>query len=144
MPDSVPPIGRATDGLVIAPDGSDVRLLLDGQHGASRCSLVEVSIEAGAVSRPVRHRSVEEAWYVLAGTGRVWRCPPDSPVQEAAPVSVAPGDALVIPAGWAFQFAADAGQPLRFLCVTMPPWPGMDEAEIVEEGGLGQPTLLPP
>ena len=141
---TVPPIARRTPQSITAPDGSAVHLLLDHQHGATQCSVVEVVLPAGAVSRPVRHRTVEEVWYVLAGAGAVWRCPPDADPPDVPAVDVAPGDALVIPTGWAFQFRADAdaGAPLRFLCVTMPPWPGMDEAEPAPQpGGLGAPTL---
>ena len=150
MPPTIPPTAHRTTESLTAPDGSAVHLLLDGRHGAGRCSMVEVSIPPGAVSRPVRHRTVEEVWYVLDGAGAVWRCPPDSDpqAQDVAAVAVAPGDALVIPTGWAFQFRADADAAggLRFLCVTMPPWPGMDEAEILPpaSGGLGHPTLPPP
>ena len=160
MPDpaALPPTGRRSDAAITAPDGSAVRLLLTEAHGATRCSMVEVSIPPGAASRPVRHRTVEEVWYIIAGRGRVWRCPPDLPAAaEAAPVGVAAGDAIVIPTGWAFQFAADGNDDsagdaeagaggLRFICVTMPPWPGMDEAEILPpaSGGLGHPTLSPP
>ncbi len=143
MPTPVPPIGYLTEDSLLAPDGSTVRLLLDVRHGATACSMVEVSIPPGGVSRPVRHRTVEEAWYVVSGAGEVWRCPPDALPADIPPVSVTPGDALVIPVGWAFQFRAYPGGPLRFLCVTMPPWPGMDEAERVDEGGLGEPTLSP-
>ena len=154
---TLPPVGRRSGAAITAPDGSAVRLLLTEAHGATRCSMVEVSIPAGAVSRPVRHRTVEEVWYIIAGRGRVWRCPPDLPAAIAAPVAVAAGDAIVIPTGWAFQFAADGNDAsagdadagaggLRFICVTMPPWPGMDEAEILPpaSGGLGPPTLSPP
>ena len=141
---SVPPIGRSSSYTIIAPDGSEVRLLLTDAHWATRCSMVEVTIGAGQTSRPVRHRTVEEAWYVLSGAGEVWRCPPGVPATEAPPVRVAAGDALVIPIGWGFQFRADAGSDMRFVCVTMPPWPGMDEAVEVPERGLGEPTLAPP
>ena len=148
MPSTIPPIARRTTESLTAPDGSAVHLLLDDRHGATRCSVVEVALPPGAVSRPARHRTVEEVWYVLDGAGAVWRCPPDADPQDAAAVAVAPGDALVIPTGWAFQFRADedAAGGLRFLCVTMPPWPGMDEAEILPpaSGGLGHPILLPP
>ena len=141
---AVPPVGSRSCEVVVAPDGSEVRLVLTGQHGATRCSVVEVTIPAGAVSSPVRHRSVEEAWYVLDGAGEVWRCPPDVPASTVAAVSVRPGDALTIPAGWRFQFKALSEDGLRFLCVTIPAWPGMDEAVRVEEGGLGPATLPPP
>ncbi len=143
MPTPVPPLGRRSDEIIIAPDGSEVRLLLHDGHGATRCSMVEVSIPPGAVSHAVRHRTVEEAWYVVSGAGEVWRCPPDALPADIPPVSVTPGDALVIPVGWSFQFRAYPGGPLRFLCVTMPPWPGIDEAEPVNEGGLGESTLSP-
>lgn len=146
MSPTIPPPTRRTTQPITAPDGSAVHLLLDGRHGATRCSVVEVVLPAGAISRPVRHRTVEEVWYVLAGSGAVWRCPPDADPPEAPAVAVAPGDALVIPTGWAFQFRADADSaaPLCFLCITMPPWPGMDEAEPARQpGGLGAPTLPP-
>ena len=51
---------------------------------------------------------------------------------------------MVIPVGWAFQFSADLHEEPRFLCITMPPWPGAEEAIDVKIGGLGAPTLSPP
>lgn len=105
--------------------------------------MVEVTIGAGQTSRPVRHRTVEEAWYVLSGAGEVWRCSPEVAAGEVSPVRVAAGDALVIPIGWGFQFRADAGSEMRFVCVTMPAWPGMDEAVDLPQGGLGAATLAP-
>ncbi len=137
----IPPVGRSSTDTITAPDGSEVRLLLTDEHGATRCSVVEVSIAAGQASRPVRHRTVEEAWYVLAGSGEVWRCPPTAAPAKVAPVAVSPGDALVIPTGWVFQFRADPDDALRFICVTTPPWPGMDEAVAVVESGAWPPTL---
>lgn len=137
----IPPPARPIPTPITAPDGSTVRLLLTDQHGATRCSVVEVSIAAGEISRPVRHRTVEEAWYVVEGSGEVWRCPPAATPADVAPAAVSPGDALTIPTGWVFQFRADPDQALRFICVTMPPWPGMDEAVAVAEGGLWPPTL---
>ena len=138
---AVPPLGRRSDGVIMAPDGSEVRLLLTKEHAATRCSVVEVSIGPGAVSRAVRHQTVEEAWYVIEGEGEVWRCPPGETIEIALPVDVAAGDALSIPTGWAFQFRAREEVGLRFICVTMPPWPGMGEAVEIEKGGLWPPTL---
>ncbi len=143
-PVAAPPVGRNSGDVIVAPDGSRVRLLLTDEHGATRCSMVEVTIGAGEVSRPVRHRTVEEAWYVLSGAGEVWRCPPGIPVSRVPPVPVTAGEALIIPTGWAFQFRAGLGSELQFVCVTTPAWPGMDEAVEVPEGGLGEPTLEPP
>jgi mannose-6-phosphate isomerase-like protein (cupin superfamily) len=138
----VPPIGRRAESPdAIAPDGSVIRLLATAAQGATRASLCEVTLGAGQVSRPVAHRTIEEIWYVVAGTGFVWRCPPGVAPASVDPLPVGPGDALVIPTGWAFQFGADAGAPLRFICHTSPPWPGDDEARSVEVGGLGPATV---
>ena len=125
----------------IAPDGSEIRLLVDHRHSAQRASLVEVTLPAGRVSLPVWHRAVEEVWYILEGQGQVWRCPPGAEPESSLPVPVGPGDALVIPAHWRFQFSADKDAPLRFLCYTSPPWPGPEEAQQAEAGGLGEPTV---
>jgi mannose-6-phosphate isomerase-like protein (cupin superfamily) len=133
-----PPLARAArEPDTIAPDGSEIRLLATAPTGATRASLCEVRLPPGAVSRPIKHRTVEEIWYVTSGRGRVWRC---APLETAAPVEIHPGDALVIPTGWHFQFAAAPDVELRFLCFTSPPWPGADEAEPVDVGGLGPPT----
>lgn len=129
--------GLAADAL--APDGSEIRLLVDGRQGAARSSLVEVTLAAGLVSRPVYHRTVEEVWYVLEGAGWVWRSRRGA--VTALAVEVGPGDALVIPVGWSFQFAAGAGGALRFLCHTTPGWPGDGEAVPAGEGGLGAATV---
>lgn len=116
----------------IAPDGSEITFLVGD---ARQASLVEVRLPAGDTSKPVRHRTVEEIWYILTGTGRVWRRPPrGQPVIE----EVGPGRTLVIPTGWAFQFQADLDNDLRFLCFTSPPWPGNDEAVPVPGGGIAR------
>ena len=140
---SIPPLGhRSVNPDVTAPDGSEIRLLIDHRHSAVGASMVEVTLPAGQVSRPMYHRTVEEVWYLLQGSGQVWRCPPG--VAEPSlvpPLPVEQGDALVIPTGWRFQFSADESSDLRFLCVTMPPWPGDQEAQPAYTGALGPPTV---
>ena len=59
----------ARDRDAIAPDGSEVRLLSE----TSRGSMVHCSLGPGEVSAPIAHRTVEEVWYFLEGTGLVWR-----------------------------------------------------------------------
>lgn len=81
----------------------------------------------------MRHRTVEEVWYFLSGSGQVWL--------DGETLQVGEGSTVVIPTGAAFQFRTLGDEPLRFLCFTSPPWPGNDEAEAVTEGGLGSPTL---
>ena len=139
---TVPPLGRRspTPGIT-APDGSEIRPLVDERQGASKSSLVEVALGSGEVTRPVRRRAVEEVWYVLEGAGSVWRCPPDADPEIVPPADVVPGDALAIPTGWSFQFSAGNDGPLRFLCHTTPRWPGEDEAVLVERGWLAEATV---
>ena len=139
---ATPPVGhRNLTQDATAPDGSEIRLLIDGSHLAQRASLCEVTLPAGQVSRPVRHQTVEEIWYVLEGRGRVWCSPLEVGDQPHETVSVGPGDALTIPTGWRFQFSADAQAPLRFLCYTNPPWRGPEEAQPAGPGGLGEATV---
>ena len=70
----------------IAPDGSEIYFKVGN---AERASLVEVRLGRGRVSRPVRHRTVEEIWYVTAGRGRVWRQASGGPGET---VEVQPGE----------------------------------------------------
>ena len=141
-PSQVPPLANRSElPDVTAPDGSEIRLLIDHRHQARAASMVEVTLAAGQVSRPVWHQQVEEVWYVLQGRGEVWRCPPGTDPTLYAAVSVEPGDSLVIPTRWRFQFSASDAEDLRFLCFTVPPWPGDDEAQPAECGGLGPATV---
>jgi hypothetical protein len=43
-------------------------------------------------------------------------------------IDLRPGTALTIPVGTAFQFRNTGFEPLAAVGVTMPPWPGEDEA----------------
>ena len=141
-PQAIPPVGRRNEAPdATAPDGSEIRLLIASRHLAQRASLCEVTLPAGQVSRPVRHQTVEEIWYVLEGRGRVWRSSGESGNQLQETVEIGPGDALTIPTGWRFQFSAGAQTALRFLCYTNPPWPGPEEAQPAGPGGLGEATV---
>ena len=114
----------AKDPDVRAPDGSEIRLLSQ----TSRGSMVHCTLNPGQVSLAVAHRTVDEVWYLLEGTGQVWRKHGD----EERIVDVAPGGSLSIPVGAHFQFKTTSDRPLRFIIATMPPWPGHDEAYPVE------------
>ncbi len=115
---------RSATPDVIAPDGSEVRLLAQ----CSRGSMAQFTLPPGAVSKAVAHRTVEEVWLVIAGTGRMWRKLGD----DEEIVTLSPGVSLAIPVGAHFQFRNDGDVPLDCAGVTMPPWPGMDEAYEVE------------
>ena len=109
---------------VIAPDGSEVRILAVSPRGG----MAQFTLPPGSVSKAVAHRTVEEVWLVLSGTGRMWR----KLGEEEETVALAPGVSIAIPVGAHFQFRNDGDAPLDCAGVTMPPWPGMDEAYEVE------------
>lgn len=114
---------------LLAPDGSEIRLLCHLAGG----SMVHCALPPGGVSVPVIHRTVEEIWFFLAGTGEVWRRRDDAEeITEARP-----GLSLTIPLGTHFQFRNTGDTALEFVLVTMPPWPGEDEA--VESHGPWTP-----
>jgi mannose-6-phosphate isomerase-like protein (cupin superfamily) len=114
----------------IAPDGSEVRVLCAGARG----SMAHFTLPAGAVSKPVAHRTVEEVWFFLSGAGRMWRKLGDA----ESVVEVRAGRSVLIPVGARFQFRADGAEPLRAVGTTMPPWPGPDEAYAV--AGVWEPA----
>ena len=116
---------------VLAPDGSEVRVLLSLDRG----SMAHFLLPSGQVSRAVRHRTVEEIWYILSGTGEMWR----SALSQQNTVPLSPGTCLTIPIGVTFQFRCIGNEPLTAVAVTMPPWPGKDEADLAD--GKWQPTV---
>ena len=120
----------------VAPDGSDVRVLLQLAGGG----MAHFQLAPGEVSTAVMHRTVEEIWYFLGGSGELWRKQGDQ--EETVPVRE--GTCITIPLGTRFQFRADATQAhdLAAVGVTMPPWPGAGEAVIVQ--GPWRPTVPHP
>jgi mannose-6-phosphate isomerase-like protein (cupin superfamily) len=121
-PLSVVALGDAS--VVTAPDGSTVRVLAATEHG----STARFELDAGRTSLAVRHRTVEEIWHVLAGRGEMWR----RLGEHESVVGLEPGVTLVIPPGTSFQFRTLGPGALVVFGVTMPPWPGADEAQLVE------------
>lgn len=125
------PAGECVDGWMsgdlsvasdyLAPDGSEIRLL----SGADRGSLAHCTLHPWSFSSPVRHRTVYEIWYVVEGHGELWRSHPDSG-ESVAPLWS--GVSADIPTGAAFQFRSTGVGPLKLVLLTMPKWPGPDEA----------------
>lgn len=105
----------------LAPDGSEIRLLTEGERGG----LAHCVLPKGKISAAVQHRTVEELWYVLSGRGAIWRGREGE--ASLAPLPLAPGDSVRIPVGVAFQFQAGPEEDLELLLATMPPWPGEEE-----------------
>ena len=109
---------------VLAPDGSEIRELVSISGG----SMVHCTLPQGKTSIAVAHGTVEEVWYVLHGKGQVWR----KREGRESIVDVSPGTALTIPLGASFQFKNTGAEDLCFIIVTIPPWPGEDEAYLAE------------
>lgn len=113
-----------------APDGSRVRPLARLPGGG----MAHFELPPGRVSAAVSHRTVAEIWYVLSGRGEMWRA--QGAREEVT--ALRPGVCLTIPQGVRFQFRAFGPKPLGVVAVTMPPWPGADEA--VAEAGPWAPS----
>ena len=107
----------------VAPDGSDVRILLGLEGGG----MAHFELPANMTSIAVAHRTVEEIWFCLSGRGEMWRKQPEA--EEV--VALEPGVCVTIPLGAHFQFRSFGDEPLTVVAVTMPPWPGEHEAVVV-------------
>ena len=60
----------------------------------------------------------------LHSLGEIWR----RQGHGGTVTALTPGTGLSIPSGTHFQFRCIGDEPLDIVIVTMPPWPGMDEA----------------
>jgi mannose-6-phosphate isomerase-like protein (cupin superfamily) len=115
----------------VAPDGSDVRILLALRSGG----MAHFELAPGQISKAVTHRTVEEIWYFISGRGQMWR----KQNGIGTVIDVYPGVCLTIPLGTHFQFRSFGFEPLAAIGITMPPWPGDGEAVTVT--GEWQPTV---
>ena len=115
---------KLSNNLIIAPDGSEIRLL----HELTGGGLSECTLPANRVSLAVAHQTVEEIWLFTSGCGQVWR--KLDQVEEV--LDVKKGVSLTIPLGIHFQFRNTGSTPLKFIISTMPPWPGDEEAYTVQ------------
>lgn len=109
----------------LAPDQSEIRLLPTLNNGG----LAHCTLPPGGVSSAMRHKTVEEIWYFVHGSGQVWR----KQANREEVVDVLPDVSLAIPTGTHFQFRNTGHEPLCFIIATMPPWPGPDEAVRVRD-----------
>jgi mannose-6-phosphate isomerase-like protein (cupin superfamily) len=97
-------------------------------------NMIHSTVPPGQVNRATVHATVSEFWHVLSGEGQIWRrneSGEETTVLEA-------GVSIDIPVGTAFQYRCTGVDPLRFLCISMPPWPGHHEATII--AGPWQPN----
>ena len=113
-----------------SPAGAEVRSLIEGDTG----SMIHSTVPPGQVNRATVHATVGEFWHVLSGEGQIWRR--DGAGEETTDLRA--GVSIDIPVGTAFQYRCTGGDPLRFICISMPRWPGAQEATFLE--GPWQPN----
>jgi mannose-6-phosphate isomerase-like protein (cupin superfamily) len=113
-----------------SPAGAEIRYLMEGETG----SMIHSTVPPGQVNRATVHATVSEFWHVLSGEGQIWRR--DGAGEETT--VLARGVSVAIPVGTAFQYRCTGADPLQFLCITMPRWPGDTEATLIE--GPWEPT----
>ena len=65
---------------------------------------------------------------MLSGEGQIWRC--DLTGEQTS--TLTNGVSIDIPVGTEFQYRCTGDAPLRFLCITMPPWSSDAEAIVIE------------
>lgn len=116
---------------VVAPDGMSVRILLQTERG----SMAHFQLNPQEVTTAIAHRTVEEIWYFTSGHGELWRALRGNAHVEP----VEPGVCITLPAGTWFQLRSIGHELLTVLSITMPPWPGENEAYLVE--GAWVPTI---
>lgn len=114
-----------------SPAGAEIRYLMEGTTG----NMIHSTVPPGQVNRATIHSTVSEFWHILSGRGEIWRRRGDT--EELAVLE--PGVSIDIPVGTAFQYRCIGEEPLRFLCIAMPPWPGDEEPSVVV--GPWSPTV---
>lgn len=114
-----------------SPAGADIRFIMDGPTG----NMIHSTVSPGQINRATIHATVSEFWHVLGGEGEIWR----KDKNEERITALSAGVSIDIPVGTAFQYRATGDVPLRFICISMPPWPGDFEASHLE--GAWEPTV---
>lgn len=114
-----------------SPAGADVRFLMEGTTGG----MIHSTVPPGQTNRATVHSTVSEFWYILEGNGEIWR----RGQNEERITPLVPGVSIDIPVGTAFQYRNVGTDPLKFICVTMPPWPGDHEASFLK--GAWAPSI---
>lgn len=107
-----------------SPAGAEIRYLIEGETG----SMIHSTVPPGQVNRATVHATVSEFWHVLSGEGQIWRR--DGAGEETTVLRT--GVSIDIPVGTAFQYRCNGVESLQFVCISMPRWPGAEEATFVE------------
>lgn len=107
-----------------SPAGAEIRYLLEGATG----NMIHSTVPPGQVNRATVHATVSEFWYILSGSGEIWRR--DNGDEEVTVLEA--GVSVDVPVGTAFQYRCSGTDPLQLLRIAMPPWPGNHEATVID------------
>lgn len=113
------------------PAGADIRYIMDGDTG----NMIHSTVKPDQINRATVHATVSEFWYILEGKGEIWR--KFSGVEKVTPLTA--GTSIDIPVGTAFQYRNVGTVDLKFICISMPPWPGDSEATHLD--GMWESTI---
>ena len=111
----------------LAPDMSEIRLLTRNTD-ASGGDMAHCSLPPGQTSTAVKHKSIHELWYITSGDGEIWLKDGETETIH----TLKNGSYVSIPLDVSFQFRTTGSEPLEIVITSMPPWPGADEAIIVD------------
>ena len=115
----------------VSPAGAQIRYIMDGATG----NMIHSTVPPAQINRATVHDSVSEFWFILEGEGEIWR---KDKTGEKVTALVA-GVSIDIPVGTRFQYRNTGEQDLKFICISMPPWPGDSEASHLQ--GIWTPTV---
>jgi len=115
-------LGKNADAT--SPAGADIRFIMDGSTG----NMIHSTVPPGQINRATIHATVSEFWYILEGSGEIWR--KNATDEKITPLQA--GTSIDIPVGTQFQYRNTSTLNLKFICIAMPPWPGDSEASFVE------------
>ena len=96
-----------------SPAGADIRFRMDGTTG----NMIHSTVPPKQINRAAVHETVSEFWYILEGSGEIWR--KDGTDERVTALTA--GVSIDIPVGTSFQYRNVGDVPLKFICVTMPP-----------------------
>jgi mannose-6-phosphate isomerase-like protein (cupin superfamily) len=124
------------DFVEIAADGTEIRPLASNEYA----TVVHCTLGGGEVDVPTYNVGIDEIWYFVSGEGEFWGRAGSGPDSE--PVKVKTGTAVTIPPHVEFQIRSTSPEPLSFICITTPPWPGIQANIVIEKGKW--PQTVPP
>jgi mannose-6-phosphate isomerase-like protein (cupin superfamily) len=100
----------ASTEFFVTKDGSTIREL----HRTEVQSLAEATLEPDEATQRHYHRTAEEIYFVLKGSGRM--------EVDGDTRMIRPGEAVLIPAGAWHTLENNGNSELRFLCCCAPPY----------------------